>query len=490
MIRRWVTSVIDASCVDTPLPAPYSAVRPQYGGRGSERMAGYMGTTARQVHEHFRSVGNWVDWDGRTCDGFKCGDPDAVVTGIAVGWQSLQSSLEEAHALGCNLFITHEPTFYSHMDDDQAAKDTLPARRKREFLERTGMVVYRCHDTWDTYPGMGIVDSWGEFLELGEPIASIPYHNLYDVPSTAAWELVRRIAQQVKGLGEQSVQFIGTAWQMVSRLAIGTGAITRVREMVDMGADVVLLTDDGMSTWREGSWLADLGVPAMIVNHMTAEIPGLRKLAQYLRERYPDVPVHFVGPTCGVQIYATETSRDGGIRMRLDSLEGLPEMRLPEGYALRPMAADETWAYLEVMNRSNFAGETGPAWFDKTFSGVPEYDPSYLQIIWREDRPVAAAAAWHRDEEGVRYGLIHWVGVLDSERGLGLGKAISLAALRRLRQRGFERAMLSTGPWRLAAVASYLRLGFRPWPSESAPQDVWDQVLADLEAWRRSDRRA
>jgi putative NIF3 family GTP cyclohydrolase 1 type 2/ribosomal protein S18 acetylase RimI-like enzyme len=448
-----------------------------------------MAITARQIHEHFRTIGPWVDWAGHTCDGFKFGDPDTEVMGIAVGWQALQSSLEEAHALGCNLFITHEPTFYSHMDDDQAAKETLPARRKREFLETTGMVVYRCHDTWDVFPRLGIVDAWGEFLELGEPLAQIRYHNLYEVPSTSAWELARRIAQRVKALDEQSVQFIGTPWQMVRRLAIGTGAITRAREMVGMGADVLLLTEDGMETWQEGSWLADLGVPAIIVNHMTAEIPGLRRLAEYLGAQYPGVPVHFVGPTCGVQIYATETSRDVLIRMRMDSLEGLPEVSLPAGYTLRPMGAQESWAYLEVMNRSNFAGEIGEAWFEKTFSSDPEYDPSYLQIIWKGDRPVAAAAAWHRDQDGERYGLIHWVGVSDSARGQGLGKAITLAALHRLRERGFARAMLSTHPWRLAAIASYLRYGFRPWPSEAAPQDLWDRVLANLAAWRKADRR-
>ncbi len=451
-------------------------------------MAERMAITARQVHEHLRSIGTWVDWNGRTCDGLKYGDLDTEVKGIAVGWQSLQSTIEEAHDLGCNLFITHEPTFYSHMDDDTSVQETVPAVRKRAFLDRTGMVVYRCHDTWDTYPRLGILDAWGEFLELGEPIAKIPYHNLYQVPSTSAWELARRIAQRVKALDEQSVQFIGTTWQMVSRLAIGTGAATRARAMVDLGADVVLLSEDGMDTWREGSWLADLGVPAVIVNHRTSEIPGLRRLAEYLRSRYPGVPVHFVGATCGVQVYATEASGDRGIRMRMDSLDGLPEVVLPAGYALRPMAEDESWAYLQVMNRSNFAGEIGPDWFARAFSSDPEFDPSYLQIIWHGEEPVAAAAAWHRDEGGERYGLIHWVGVLDGERGLGLGKAITLAALRRLRERGFRQAMLSTSPWRLAAVASYLRLGFVPWPSESAPQDVWDKVLEDLADWRTLGR--
>lgn len=446
-----------------------------------------MPITARQVHDHLRSVGTWVDWR-HTCDGFKQGDPDTPLTGIAVGWQSLQSALEVAHDEGLNLFVTHEPTFYSHLDDDDALIGSPPARHKAAFLERTGMVVYRCHDVWDVYPRIGILDAWAGFLGLGEPLARDRYHSVHAVPTIAAWELVRRIAERVKPLGQQSVQFVGTKWQMVSRLAVGTGAITRVRQMVELGADAVLATDDGVTLWRDGAYMADLGVPLMIVNHMTAEIPGLRNLAEYLQARFPDLPVRFVGPTCGYEIFATETSRDPGIRMRREGLENLPPVALPEGYTLRPMAPGEERAYLEVMNRSNFSGQADDGWFRRTFADDPEYDPSYLQIVWRGERPVAAAAAWHRDVDGERWGLVHWVGAVDDERGKGLGVAVTLATLHRLRERGFGRAVLTTHGWRMAAVAAYLGLGFRPWPTPEAPQELWDQVLADLEDWRRYGR--
>ena len=442
-----------------------------------------MTLVANSVHEHLASVGTWVDW-GHTCDGFKYGDPDTAITGIAVGWQSTQDALEEAQAKGCNLFVTHEPTFYSHMDDDLAAKRTEPGQRKQDFLDATGIVVYRCHDVWDVFPRIGIVDAWSAFLELGEPVAQAKYYNLHDVPSTTAWELAFRIARKVAELGQQSVEFAGAKWQMVRRLAVGTGAITNVRRMVDLGADVVLASDDGISYWRDGSWMADAGLPLIVVNHMTAEIPGLYKLVEYLREQFPSVPVEFVGSTCTYEIYARETKRDRAIRMRRDDLADLPPLSLPEGYHARPMRADETWAYLAVMNRSNHTGDADEAWFEREFAKPGAYDPSWLQIIWKGDEPVAAAAAWHRDLDGEPWGVLHWVGAIWTERGKGLGKAVSLAALHRLRERGFGRAMLITADWRLPAVAAYLRLGFKPWATESAPQAVWDRVLAELATWR------
>ena len=275
---------------------------------------------------------------------------------------------------------------------------------------------------------------------------------------------------------------------MVHRLAVGTGAITNVRRMVELGADVVLTTDDGTTLWRDGAWMADLGLPVIVANHMTAEIPGLRKLAKYLGDRFPGVAVEFVGPTCSYEILATERHREAAIRMRRDNLDDLPPLSVPEGYAWRPMKAEEAGAFAEVMKRSHFAGDVGQEWFEDTFSRDPEYDASYLQIIWKGDKPVAGAAAWQEVIAGDSWGLLHWVGVVDTERGKGLGEAVILATLRRLRERGFGRATLITHDWRLPAVAAYLRNGFRPWPDDAASQATWDRVLANLDTWRKQGK--
>jgi len=446
---------------------------------------------ARDIHAHLRSVGTWVDWEGgTTCDGFKHGSPDTAVNGIAVAWQSSLSALRQARDLCCNLFITHEPTFYAHMDDDTSWRLTEPAQRKIAFLDREKMVVYRCHDVWDIFPRLGIVDAWSEFLGLGQPVATARYYNLHEVPPTTAWELTHRIALAVSSLGEQAVQILGTKWQMVRRLAVGTGAITDVRKMVELGADVLLTTDDGTTLWRDAAWLEDLGLPMIMVNHRTAEIPGLLRLVEYLQQQFPGVPVHFVGSKCSYEIYATQRMREVPVRMRIDDMQNLPPLVLPEGYECRPMLADQVWAYLEVMNQSNYHGEADEAWFENQFARDPEYDPANLLLIWKGDRPVAATAAWQGTIDGERWGVIHWVGAVDSERGKGLGKAIVLAAMHRLRERGFQKAYLGTQDWRMPAINTYWSLGFRPWYAERGTREVWDRILSDLEDWRRYGRPA
>jgi putative NIF3 family GTP cyclohydrolase 1 type 2/GNAT superfamily N-acetyltransferase len=446
---------------------------------------------ARDVHAHFRSVGTWVDWEGgTTCDGFKAGTPNTPVTGIAVGWQSSLPALRQASDLGCNLFITHEPTFYAHMDNDKGWRDTEPGQRKAAFLDRKGMVVYRCHDLWDIFPRLGIVDAWSEFLDLGQPVATARYYNVHEVPTTTAWELTHRIALAVFKLHEQAVQLFGAKWQMVHRLAVGTGAITNVRKMVELGADVLLTTDDGATLWRDAAWLEDLGLPMILVNHRTAEIPGLYKLVEYLQQQFPGLPVHFVGSTCSYEIYATQRMREIQLRLRIDDLQHLPPVVLPEGYECRPMRPDQVWAYLEVMNRSNYHGEADQPWFEDQFARDPEYDPVNLLLIWKDERPVAATAAWQGMVDGERWGIIHWVGAVDSERGKGLGKAIVLAAMHRLRERGFQKAYLGTQDWRMPAINTYWSLGFRPWYTERVPKEVWDQILANLDDWRKYGRPA
>jgi hypothetical protein len=71
--------------------------------------------TARQVLERIKTnVG--VPWAEQTVDTFKDGDPDTPVTGIAVTMMATLDVLQRAAASGANFIISHEPTFYGHLD--------------------------------------------------------------------------------------------------------------------------------------------------------------------------------------------------------------------------------------------------------------------------------------------------------------------------------------------------------------------------------------
>ncbi len=259
---------------------------------------------ASDLEAHMRKVGTWVDWE-KTVDTFKAGDPNAEVKGIAVGWMSLQWALEKAHAAGCNLVVTHEPTFYDHWDRDPSVFEHEHARRKRAFLAETGMVVYRCHDVWDAMPEVGIPDSWGKGLDLGGRVVnSAKFYRVYEREPLTVEALAGHVLQRVRPLGQEHVDVVGDPAKVVSRVAIGTGAITDVVQMVGLGADALIVTDDGIRYWKGGSWALDAGLPLLVVNHATAEEWGMQSLTRYLREQFPEVPIRHIPEGCMYRAFA------------------------------------------------------------------------------------------------------------------------------------------------------------------------------------------
>jgi putative NIF3 family GTP cyclohydrolase 1 type 2 len=257
------------------------------------------GPTAKDVHEYLRSLGReWID-PQETVDTFKAGRPEMPVKGIAVAWMSYFDALREAVAKGCNLFVTHEPTYYNHTDTDQSVFSFDIARRKKAFIEENGLTIIRCHDVWDRVPEIGIPDAWGRYLGWTKVVRQQTFYRVYEMPPTTAVELAKQIAAKVAPLGQNGVQLIGPADKVVRTVAIGTGAITSLRTMLtDLKPDLALCTDDGFTYWSDGAMALDMGYPVILVNHPCAEEIGMVQLANHLREKYPAVPVHHIAQKC------------------------------------------------------------------------------------------------------------------------------------------------------------------------------------------------
>ena len=264
--------------------------------------------TAGDVHEYLRSLGGeWVN-PNRTVDTFKAGGPEIVVKSVAVGWLSYFDSLRKARELGCNLFITHEPTYYDHRDRDQSVFVFESARKKKEFIENSGIAVIRCHDVWDRVPEIGIRDAWARFLGLEKEIEARiaadrskgrPFCGVYEIAPIRAGELAQKVADKLAAFGQNAVLFIGPEGKLVRSVAIGTGAITPFRPMVhDLKADIVICTDDGFTFWRDGSLAIDMQYPVIVVNHPCSEEIGMQKLTEHLSIEFPQIPVHHIAQTC------------------------------------------------------------------------------------------------------------------------------------------------------------------------------------------------
>jgi hypothetical protein len=262
---------------------------------------------AKHIHSHLRSLDTgWVNWD-KTVDTFKAGDPDTEVSGIAVGWMSYTWALRRAVELDCNLFITHEPTYYDHWDNRPDLLERPEVQAKRKFIEANHLVIMRCHDLWDQLPEIGIPDAWGAWLGLGDAVAGEGYFRVYDIAGQTALDVARQVAARTGSFGQEAVQLIGAPDKPVTRVCIGTGAITPLLSwLATYDIDLAICTDDGIAYWREGGYAIDAGLPVIVVHHAVSEEAGMIALAGHLEQRFPDLPVHHIPQRCMYRLVSAD----------------------------------------------------------------------------------------------------------------------------------------------------------------------------------------
>lgn len=266
--------------------------------------------SAGDVQKYLQSLAGSWEYPSDTVDTFKAGTPETPVTAIAVAWLPFTWALEQAHELGCSLFITHEPTFYDHRDSrEELFEMDIPAAR-RAWLEDKGMAVIRCHDLWDRHPTTGITDAWATFLGLENLIDTNEFSRLYEIEPTTARDFARRVATSTAPLGQPGVQLVGDGDREIKTVCIGTGAISPYLELVPrFQPDLVICTDDGLDFWRDGSFAVDGGPPIVVVHHGVTEEPGVANLATQMAGAFPQVAVHHIAQKCMFEFISAEAVR-------------------------------------------------------------------------------------------------------------------------------------------------------------------------------------
>ncbi|HEY1157858.1 MAG TPA: mycothiol synthase [Arthrobacter sp.] len=148
----------------------------------------------------------------------------------------------------------------------------------------------------------------------------------------------------------------------------------------------------------------------------------------------------------------------------------LPDAGLPEGVAIRtfvPGKDEDSWL---AANRAAFAhhpeqgnltradleARMAEDWFDPAgFFLAEDRDGRLLGYHWTKVHP--------RHGAHPAIGEVYVVGVTPQAQGMGLGKALTIAGLKHLRDVGLTAVMLYVDADNTAAVALYRRLGFTRW---------------------------
>jgi ribosomal protein S18 acetylase RimI-like enzyme len=123
---------------------------------------------------------------------------------------------------------------------------------------------------------------------------------------------------------------------------------------------------------------------------------------------------------------------------------------------------ESAWLYIHQ------AADSLNVFDESTFQNEFDSDPQVLAqrqvyAVLDGNRLIGTATAWF-PEEGVNptLGRIHWVAVLPSWQGRGVGRALVSEALTRLAALGYSAAYLSTSQLRKPAISLYHGLGFEP----------------------------
>jgi len=254
--------------------------------------------TASDVIERIKQhVG--VAWQAETVDTFKAGNPDTPVTGIAVTMMATMDVLERAAAAGKNLIITHEPTFYNHLDrlDALEEKESDPVlAEKLAFIEQHKLVIWRFHDHWHMRMPDGIEAGMAHVLGW-EKFQSLENQYLYEVPETTLEKLSVELR---RALDIHVLRVVGDPKLKVKKIALVPGASglrkeTRALEMKDVE---VLVTGEPRE-WETVEYVADAVTQGkhkalIILSHIPSEQAGMEECTRWLKTFVSEVPVEFV----------------------------------------------------------------------------------------------------------------------------------------------------------------------------------------------------
>jgi putative NIF3 family GTP cyclohydrolase 1 type 2 len=252
--------------------------------------------TAREVVAAIqKNVG--VPWNSNTVDTFKAGNPDSPVTGIAVTMMATLDVLQRAAVKGENLVITHEPTFYNHLDKPEGMdQNDAVWTAKRTFIEKHGLVVWRFHDHWHLRKPDGIL--LGVVHTLGwEKYQNPANQYLFTMPETTVEKLATEVADR---LDTPVLRVVGNPEMKVTRVALSPGSAGFERETRALASDnVEALLVGETREWETVEYAADAvsaGMPKalIVLGHVPSEQPGMEECARWLKTFIKEVPIEFV----------------------------------------------------------------------------------------------------------------------------------------------------------------------------------------------------
>ncbi len=251
-------------------------------------------------------------------DGFKAGDPNTPVKGIATTAMATMDVLKRASAAGANLVITYEPTFFGRQDGPAPppppsappsggngrasarayfglAADDPVYKAKKEFIEKNGLVIYRLRDGWQSRKENEMTTGLAESLGWTKYRVK-PDDALYDIPSASAEDTVVSIRKKLNLRG--GLRAVGDRKAKVKRVLLHPGTMTPAT-MWQRYEEADLIVAGEVREWENTHYAADIYTVGekrglVTIGRVVSEDPGMRACAAWLKTVVKEVPAHWI----------------------------------------------------------------------------------------------------------------------------------------------------------------------------------------------------
>jgi putative NIF3 family GTP cyclohydrolase 1 type 2 len=258
--------------------------------------------TAQQVIDRIEAdMGTTIP--SNSVDTYKAGQPNAAVTGIATTFLPTMSVLRRAVADHLNLILTHEPTFYNHLDKTDFLADDLVYKEKIAYIRDHHLVVFRLHDTMhDAKPDriqQALIDAmhWDAYrspMRTENPLLQ------YFVTLPAAISVLDLAKSLGNNLNDHAIRVVGDPALKVSHLAVVPGAggeAMHLKALETTGVEVLITGE--VSEWEIVEYVRDAALQGrhtalIILGHNASEEIGMKPFADRIQQLFPTLPVKFI----------------------------------------------------------------------------------------------------------------------------------------------------------------------------------------------------
>lgn len=236
------------------------------------------------------------EWAEETVDTYKGGTDESPVTGIATTFLATYDVLKRAHAAGLNMVITHEPTYYNHLDETTFFEQDPIFQKKRDFIRDNNMIVFRFHDHWHRTQPDGILLGMSE--RLGWKKYEVrPNDLIFELPSQSLQSLADYLRERFQAT---SIRVVGPRDMEISKVGFSMGSPgSRAQIEILRMDEVEVLVGGETLEWETVEYVRDAQAQGrkkalILIGHANSEEAGMAYCAEWLKGFISEVPIQFV----------------------------------------------------------------------------------------------------------------------------------------------------------------------------------------------------